>query len=291
MTNRRTFIKRSGFVAAGLLLGNDLCAGGRKQSVGLQMYTLREVINAGNVAEVMSKVAGIGFKELEVFGYTGRDKFWGKEPKAFKALLKANGLKAPSAHIAFENFLTGKDENEFRLTCEAAAVVGNKFLVIAWLPEQYRKTPEDYKKIALQLNKAAIISRQYGLRLAYHNHDFEFTKMENGVTGYDIILKDTDDKLVQLELDLYWAVKAGIDPVQLFEKYPGRFPLWHIKDMDKASGSFTEVGSGSINFSQIMAHKKTAGLQHFFIEQDEIKKDVFESIQQSFDYVNKNLVS
>ncbi|MBC7936155.1 MAG: sugar phosphate isomerase/epimerase [Rhizobacter sp.] len=290
MSDRRTFIKNSGLLTAGLLLHNDSLFAGKKEKIGLQMYTMRNVINSKNVAEVMARIAAIGYKELEIFGYTGKDKFWGLEPKPFKTLLKAHNLTAPAAHVAFENFLTGKDETEFRLTCEAAKIVGNKYIVIAWLGEKYRRNADDYKLIADKLNKAGIITQQYGLQLLYHNHDFEFTRLEKDTTGYDIIIMNADKQLVQLELDLYWAVKAGRDPVQLFKDNPGRFPLWHVKDMDKSTRSFTEAGAGIINFKQIFEHKKLAGLQHFFIEQDEVKKDVFESIRESFSFVKANLL-
>lgn len=289
MHTRRKFLQQSALIAAGFLLPQEIFAAGKKKKIGLQMYTLRNVIKQNNIASVLTAIAKIGYRELEIFGYSGRDKFWGMEPKPFKALLKANGLKAPAAHISFENFLTGKDETELRLICEAANILGNEFVVVAWLKESLRTTAADYRLLADRLNKAAVIAHQYGLQLAYHNHDFEFKTLEPGVTGYDILLKETDEQLVKMELDLFWAVKAGKDPLILFEENPGRFPLWHVKDMDKASGSFTEVGTGSINFQQLFGAAKTAGLQHYFIEQDEVKKDVFTSITESYGYAARNL--
>ena len=290
MASRRNFIKTSGILTAGLLVETDLFSLAKSKKIGLQMYTMRKYITTVNAASVLQKIAAIGYRELEIFGYSSKDKFWGLEAKEFKALLKANGLKAPAAHIAFENFLTGKDEDELRLTCDTAKTVGNKYVVVAWLDEKYRKSIDDYKLIAEKLNKAGRIAKTYGLQLAYHNHDFEFSGLPGDTTGYDIILQNTDPLLLKMELDLYWAVKAGKDPIELFKANPGRFPLWHIKDMDKTTASFTEVGAGSINFASIFEHKKLAGLQHFFIEQDEVKKELFESIGESFKYVDKNLL-
>lgn len=290
MINRRDFIKSAGIFTAGCMMDKQLLLPGKKQKAGLQMYTLRKVTGPKNIAAVIARIAAIGYKELEIFGYSGRDKFWGMEPKAFKALLKEHKLAATSAHISFEHFLTGKDENELRMICEAASIAGNKFIVAGWLPEQYRNTKDDYKRIAAKLNKAAAIAGQYNLRMSYHNHDFEFALLDDTTTGYDIILQEADAKLVPLELDIYWAIKAGVDPVKLFEQYPGRFPLWHVKDMDAVTGSFTEVGAGSIDFKRIFEQAATAGLEHFFIEQDETTKDVFESIKQSFDHVNEKLL-
>lgn len=289
MTNRRSFLKTSGILSAGLLLNNEIFAADKKQKIGLQLYTLRKLINSKNVHEVLAKVASIGYKELEIPGFTVKDKIWGIEPKALKAILKANKLTAISAHVAFENFLTGKDELEFRICCEAAGILDHRYLVVAWLPDQYRKTADDYKLIAAKLSKAATIANQYGLQLAYHNHDFEFTELEKDQRGYDILLNNTDAKLVPMELDLYWALKAGVDPLVLFEQHPGRFPLWHVKDMDRITGGFTEVGSGSIDFQKIFLQTQQAGLKHFFIEQDEVKKDAFESVKESYEYVRNVL--
>lgn len=261
-----------------------------RKKIGLQMYTLRNVVNQNNIEGILNRVAAIGYKELEVFGFSTANKFWGLDPVAFKKLLKSTGLKAPAAHIAFENFLTGKDEDELRLISDAAATIGNKYIVVAWLEEKHRSNADNYKLIAEKLNKAGRIAHQYGLQLAYHNHDFEFTQLGNNVTGYDIILKNTDKELLKLELDLYWVVKAGKDPVQLFRENSGRFPLWHVKDLDKATNTFTEVGAGSIDFKKIFEQSKLAGLQHFFVEQDEVKKEVFKSIGESYAYVKGNLV-
>lgn len=277
-------------LSAALMLDKHWLLTEKKQKIGLQMYTLRHVTNPGSIATILQKISSIGYRELEIFGYSGREKFWGMDPKNFKALLKDNGLQTPAAHIAFENFLTGKDEDELRLICEAAKIVGNKYIVVAWLNEHFRKVGDDYKLIAEKLNKAAIIAGQYGLQLAYHNHDFEFRPLEDQDTGYDILLKNTDRDLVQMELDLFWIVKAGKDPLELFQSHPGRFPLWHIKDLDKNNGSFTEVGSGSIDFAKIFEQRKAAGLRHFFIEQDEVKKEIFESITESFRYVKEKLI-
>ena len=290
MQTRREFVQNSGVLTAGLLLNNPSFFSEEKKKIGLQMYTLRNVVNKNNIETILSRVAAMGFRELEIFGYNARDKFWGLEAKPFKKLLKRANLTAPSAHIAFENFLTGKDEDELRLICDTGATVGNKYIVVAWFDEKYRKTGDDYRKLSDKLNKAGRIAHQYGLQLAYHNHDFEFGQLAAGASGYDLILANTDKQMVHMELDLYWAVKAGKDPVQLFSENPGRFPLWHVKDMDKDTRSFTEVGSGVINFKDIFEQQKTAGMKHFFVEQDEVNKDVFESISESIGYVKKKLI-
>jgi sugar phosphate isomerase/epimerase len=144
--------------------------------------------------------------------------------------------------------------------------------------------------VAEQLNKAGEGCKRNGIQLCYHNHDFEFVAQENK-HPYEVLLNDTDKNLVKMELDLYWVTKAGHDPVTLFNQHPGRFPLWHVKDMDKsAEHSFTEVGNGTINFKNIFKHADKAGLKYFFVEQDKTPGSPFDSITQSISYIKKNLI-
>lgn len=289
MTTRRSFIKNSSLLTAAAFCKPDLLFGNVIDKIGLQLYTLRDVIS-NDPAKVISQVAKIGFKELEIYGYTTKDQFWNLTPKAFKQLLNSNGLIAPSSHILFENFFADKAADEIKTICEACNIIGNKFIVFPILDEKYRTSIEDYKILSAKLNQAGKIIKDAGLQFAYHNHDFEFIKMQEGLCGYDIILKDTDKELVKLELDLYWSTKAKQDPVQLFEKDPGRFVMWHVKDMDKNSGSFTEVGNGIIDFKRIFSKQERSGAQHIFIEQDIITGDPLKSIQQSFEFVKKQLL-
>lgn len=289
MSTRRSFIKNSSLFTAAAFCKSDLFFGSTIDKIGLQLYTLRDIIG-NDPAKVIEQVAKIGFKELEIYGYTTKDQFWNVTPKAFKQLLDSNGLAAPSSHILFENFFTDKAADEVKTICEACNVIGNKFIVFPILDEKYRTSIEDYKILSAKLNEAGKIIKEAGLQFAYHNHDFEFKKMGGGLCGYDIILKDTDKNLVKLELDLYWSTKAKQDPVQLFERDPGRFVMWHVKDMDKNSGSFTEVGNGSIDFKRIFSKQERSGVQHILIEQDIITGDPLKSIQQSFEFVKKQLL-
>jgi sugar phosphate isomerase/epimerase len=138
---------------------------------------------------------------------------------------------------------------------------------------------------------AAEACKKAGIQFCYHNHDFEFKDM-GGQHGYDVLLKETDPGLVKFELDLYWASFAGKDPVEIFRQHPGRFPLWHVKDMDNTPKKFfTEVGNGVIDFKAIFAHARESGMKHYFVEQDICPGSPFESIKKSFQYINNNLVS
>jgi sugar phosphate isomerase/epimerase len=150
---------------------------------------------------------------------------------------------------------------------------------------------DDYKRVAQKANEAGVLCKQAGLKLAYHNHDFEFIKFGNQ-TGYDILLQETDKKLVDFELDLYWVVRSGNDPLQLFKANPGRFKMWHVKDMDKSKVEWnTEIGEGSINFKAIFAEAKLSGMQHFFVEQEtNYSPNPNGSIKTSLDYVSKQLI-
>jgi sugar phosphate isomerase/epimerase len=290
MPSRRSFIKNSSLLTAALFFQKDLFYSEEKPIIGLQMYTMRKLINNDNAADIISRIAAIGFRELEIFAFTEENKFFGMEPLEFKALLDKHNLSAPSAHTNLPLYFSEGKTDELTLVCEAAKIIGTKYITVAWLDEKYRQHAEDYKMVAAKLNTAGKICQQYGLQLAYHNHDFEFKKLEDGSAGYDIILQNTDKELVKLELDLYWVSKAGLDPIKLLEENPGRFPMFHVKDMDKHTGSFTEVGSGTIDFKRIFKKRTLAGAGHLFIEQDEILGDVWESITKSFVYTRKNLM-
>jgi sugar phosphate isomerase/epimerase len=161
--------------------------------------------------------------------------------------------------------------------------------VIAYLVENDRKTIDDYKKHAATFNTAAEKCKKAGIQFAYHNHDFEFIDM-NGQTGYEVLMKETDKSLVKFEMDIYWVAKANHDPIELFKKHSNRFPLWHVKDMDKTEKrSFTEVGNGVIDYKKIFENAKKSGMQHFFVEQD-ISADPLASIQKSFEYIKTSLI-
>ena len=289
MNSRRTFLKQAGIAAAGALIIPSYACSAPNKIIGLQLYSLRLQLPK-DVKGTIEKVAQAGYKEVETYGYSVKDKFWGLDPKSFKSLLKDNGLTAPSGHYGMDKFITDGNQDELKSYIEAAKIIDSEFITVPYLGDSLRKTPDDYKKVAARLNEAATLCKASGLKLAYHNHNFEFEK-HGDVTGYEIMLKETDPKLVQFELDLYWVVRSGNDPVKLFAEHPGRFPMWHVKDMDKANNTInTEVGSGTINFKDIYSHAKEAGLKHFIVEQENFSLDPYVSIKQSADYIKKNIL-
>lgn len=288
MSNRRTFIQQASLLGAALVANPvDLFSKPSKR-IGLQLYTLRNLISK-DVRGVISKVASIGFREVETYGYSPTGGFWGLKPKEFKALLKSHGMKSPSGHYNFEPYLNTNDMDSLKANIEAAQELGQKYLTVPYLSEPLRKDLDSYKNLAAKLNQAAVLTKDAGLQLVYHNHDFEY-KDFNGTTGFDILLRETDPQDLKFELDIYWAVKAGKDPIALFEQNPKRYVMWHVKDMDKMDKSYTEVGSGSIDYNQIFAKAKLSGMKNYFVEQDVIKIDPYESITKSYQHVKNNLL-
>ncbi|WP_231427913.1 sugar phosphate isomerase/epimerase [Pedobacter sp. Leaf250] len=301
MTTRRSFIQKSSLAAVAAFLSPSVITSALAQSakvskIGIGLFTLREQLTA-DVKATIEHVANIGYNQVETYyGYPGKYEvkgFWGLEAKDFNALLKNNNLTCPSGHYNTTEFLSTGNDNILKTHIEVANSVGQKYFVIPALPTDIRTngTLDDYKRMAARFNTAGEICKKAGLKLAYHNHNFEFMDQGNGVTGYDILLKETDANLVGFELDIFWAVNAGLNPVDMFKKNPGRYKMFHVKDMDKQDKSvFAEVGSGRIDFKSIFAESKLAGLDYIFTEQDLIKKDPYESITESYKYVKNNLI-
>jgi len=246
-------------------------------------------------AGTLAKVARIGYNSLEGATYTGTEKFYGIEPAAFAKLLKENNLIMPSSHYRLgEEKVNGETVkgtilSNWQKAVDDGATVGLKYMTLSSLAPTERGDLDHYKRIADHLNKAGETCKKSGIQLCYHNHNYEFIE-QNGKLPYDILLGSQKD-LVKMEMDLYWVAKAGRDPMALFNKHPGRFPLWHVKDMDNTEDrAFTEVGNGTINFKKLFSQAKKSGLEYFFVEQDKTPGSPFDSILKSFTYIKKNLV-
>lgn len=264
---RRSFLRLAGGVLGGLVIAPGASAlkvlgepGGARRSapmldrIGIQLYTVRKLMerDAGGTLE---KLAAIGYREVELAG------LYGKSAREMRSLLDRNGLVAPSSHIG-----TAEMRGDWERTLADALTLGQKFITCAWI-DQSDRTEYGYRKIAELFNRSAEAARKAGLQFCYHNHDFEFTRLGNTVP-YDLLLRECDPDLVKMEMDMYWLVKGGRDPLEYFQWYPGRFPLVHVKDMD-ASGKMVDVGKGVIGFKGIFQHAKQAGVEHYFVEHDE----------------------
>lgn len=274
-------------VAAAALLAPSFAFAAREKVVGLQLYSLRDELPK-DVKGVLEKVAKAGFKEVETYGFSIKDQFWGLTPQELKKILDDNGLKAVSGHYSY---LIDDNPEELNAAIAAAKVLGSEYVTVPWLDQSIRKSADDYKKLAIKINKAGQVCKDAGIRLAYHNHNFEFDK-HGDTTGYEILLSGTDKSLVDFELDLYWVVRSGKDPIKLFKENPGRFTMWHVKDMDKNKKEWnTEVGQGSINFKTIFAAAKLSGMKHFFVEHEtNYKPNPIESVAASCAYIKKELI-
>lgn len=283
--NRKDFISLSGLGFLGLYACGTSNLMNHKKPLAIQLYTVRDAI-AENLEKSLERLAELGFKQLEIYGYDG--KFFGKTRTEFQTILKNVGMEVVSSHhttgIVHNN--KGTLLNDWEQSVEDLHFIGSKYMVCSYLFEEER-TLEHYQKLPELLNQSGLITNKAGIDFAYHNHDFEFEKLEDK-TVYDFILDNTDFDLVKMELDLYWISKAGFNPLDYFEKYPKRFPLWHVKDMKAGSKDFTEIGSGTIDFKTIFEAREKAGLKYWFLEQDSSDKDIFESLKISTDYIAKN---
>jgi sugar phosphate isomerase/epimerase len=276
-------------MAAGMLAAPSMVWSRANKKVGLQLYTLRELIGK-DVPGVIAKVAAAGYKEVETYGFTPAAKYWGQESAAFGKILKDNGLTSPSGHYGMDTFLGSGNEDDLKAFAAAANTIGQRYITIPSMNDHFRRTPDDLKRTCEMLNKAGEICKRSGLKLGYHNHAAEFAALGDQ-TIYDSMLKHTDPALVYFQMDIYWVVRAGKDPVDLFSQYPGRFVMWHVKDMDKTNPARnTEVGNGSIDFKRIFAKAELSGVQHIIMEQENFDIDPYESIQASRLFISSKLL-
>lgn len=279
---RREFIQTSAFTVVGVLsLPSFMNAAKAKTNIGLQLYTLRDSIPQ-DPKGVLQKVSSFGYKELETFAY-GDGKIFGMAFKEFGSYVKSLGMRVCSGHYGLD--LAKSDKWEKAVT--DAKSIGQQYMVVPYIQDTERKSIDDYKKICASLNRAGEVCNKNGVRFGYHNHAFEFETLD-GQIPYDVMLAELDHKNVGMEMDLYWVVRAGKDPVAYFEKYPGRFEQWHIKDMDKSNKDRNaDVGSGSIDFKMLFSKAKQAGMKHFYVEQESYPGAPIDSVAASI----KNLKS
>lgn len=290
MLKLRTILKNIALVAMVSLFTPLTLLANNGKDVGLQLYSLREIL-PNDVKGTLEQVAKAGYTQVEVYGFNIKDKFWGLTPIELKKILDANKIKAVSGHFNMYPYLENGDEAELKAAIAAAKVLGLKYITIPYLLPETRKDAADYQTLAKRLNYAGKLCRDAGMRLAYHNHDFEFIPY-NGVTGLNILLSQTDPKLVDFELDIYWAIRSGIDPVDLFKANPGRFKMWHVKDMDKNNHELNaEIGTGTINYKSLFQQAKLSGLKYFFVEhENNYKPDQLGSVTQSCKYLKQQIL-
>lgn len=325
--SRRNFLKQASLGMMAGLLAPQLfscknaatASGSPLKNIGIQLFTLRDLL-AQNPTEVLKNLAKIGYSHVETFGVdVANNAYWGLPIDELKKVLNDNDLKTHSGHYDMGKYLKKdqKDTENIEKYIEIAHNLGQTY-IIAPVPPMDDLNKLDvaaYQYMAEQLNKAGEMAKKAGIKIGYHNHFWEFKEFGNGTKGLDILLAFTEPDLVCFEMDMFWINKAGENPQTYFTKYPGRFPLWHVKDMDRAFSTpldqnkfdektgkrdtlnlaevmkdikFTEVGSGSINYSTLANFANESGLKYAFIEQDDIyMADKYASVKKSFDYMNK----
>jgi len=266
MYNRRNFLKASGALASGLLVGRsafsmgEFSANADIKNFGLQLWTIREDLPK-DPKGVLKQVASFGYKQIESFeGKQGI--FWGMTNKEFKKYMDELGMTIISSHCDINN--------NFETKAAQAGEIGMKYLICPYLGAQ--KSVDDYKKAAEKFNACGEICKKHGLRFAYHNHGYSFTQFE-GIMPQDIMMQNTDASLVDFQMDIYWVVTAGSDPIAWLNKYPGRFKLGHVKDRKKNADpkdadESVDLGTGSIDFSKILKVASSKGMKYYIVEQE-----------------------
>ncbi|HUJ32342.1 MAG TPA: sugar phosphate isomerase/epimerase [Candidatus Acidoferrum sp.] len=270
--NRRQFLVGT---SAGILSAHfsALARPERKLSaIGLQLYSVRDEMKR-DFDGSLQKVASIGYTEVEFAGY------FDHSPRDVRAALDGTGLRSPASHIPYDQI-----EKSMPAVLDAAQVIGQEYVVCPSVEKNRLRTIEDVKNVVEVFNNAGARCKKAGLQFAYHNHDFDFEPV-GGKMFYDVLLAETDPQLVKFEMDLYWVVKANQRPLDYFARYPGRFPMVHVKDMDHtpARGQ-TEVGRGIIDFKEIFPHSDQAGIRHYFVEQEDLANP-WPSMQINFEYL------
>ena len=283
MATRRDFLKNI-TLASGVLATSPLLAGSeltkpKKMKTGIQLWTVRDVIGA-DVPGTLAALSKIGYNSLEPYGFDGS--FYKYPAKEFRKMCGDLGMVITSTHcgITVENA---------SLYAEKAAEAGLEYLILPSFSGRPEKNLYDFKKVAYEMNQIGEITQKAGIKFGYHNHNFEFKTME-GKLPYDTLLAETDPNLVTFEMDIFWVVKGGQDPLQYFDMHPGRFQLWHVKDMGN-DGESCIVGNGHIKFKDLLKKSKKAGLKRIVYEQEQYSEgsSLF-CAEQSYKYIQKHLL-
>jgi len=278
MNSRRRFLQQSGVFAAGSMLLPSMVRAFSPQAVsnpGVQLYTFRkEMLN--DAKGTLKAIAGLGIKQIESAG-SDKGYYYGLKPKEMKQICADLGMQLRSGHVHIDD--------KWQQTMHDAAEAGQEYLICSSMPTN-GQTLDNYKRTADAFNKAGQECKEAGLKFGYHNHDYEFEQAD-GKVFYDVLLDNTDAALVHMELDLGWVVATGNDPIAYFKKYEGRFPLWHLKDMNIAKKHSVEFGKGGLNIAAMFRSAQQSGMRYFFIEQEEYRFTPLQSMKDNMEYLRK----
>jgi len=279
MKERRDFIKTLRALALGSVLLPSFTEASMEinakiKNIGIQLYTVRKEMLAEPI-ETLKQLAALGIKEIESASDPRKGAYYGLQPKEMKKICKDLGMTLRSGHVSLDS--------KWQQTMDNAAESGQEYLICSTLPSQ-GQTVDNYKKVSEMFNKAGEECKKLNIKFGYHNHGEEF-QQENGQVLYDILLDNTDSKLVHMEMDIGWVVAADRDPIQYFKNYSGRFPLWHLKDMNGTTS--TEFGKGTLDIVNLLENRKLSGLKYFFVEQEEYTSTPIESMKENMDFLSK----
>ena len=313
MHNRRTFFRNAGTFALGTML-LPACSNLENQAqttqdagtaaepapasgqplgpIGMQLYSVKDVIE-NDLKGTLQQLADFGYQEVETYpGQKGH--YFGMEPKEFATMISDMGMTLVSGHVSSGarsekavSWRQAKLLSRFEELVEKAAETGQSYLTCSWMDESLRTSPDELKRTAELFNSCGETCKQAGLQLAYHNHAFEFEKVGDTLL-YDFMLEHTDPELVQWELDMYWVVAGGQDPAAYLTRYPNRFPLGHVKDMDKQDTTKNAVvGQGSIDYTTILKVAEENGMKHFLVEQETFTQPPGEAMGKNYQYLSQ----
>lgn len=281
MYSRRSFLKAGGALASGMLLGQSAFSStnARIKEFGLQLYSLRDDMPK-DPKGILKQVASFGYKQIESFE-GGQGMFWGMTNKEFKAYMDSLGMTIVSSHCNINK--------DFDKKAGEAAEIGMKYLICPSIGSQ--KSVDDWKKIADKFNNCGEICKRNGIRFAYHNHGYTFKELD-GQMPQDLLLQNTDAALVDYQMDIYWVVTGGSDPIMWLNKYPNRFTLCHVKDRKKNAGNegdaSVDLGTGSIDYSKVLKVAKNKGMKYYIVEQEAYENSTpLKSVAVDAEYMKK----
>jgi len=280
MKSRRSFLKETAFAGAGALILPGFIRmperAPKLKKVGVQLYSVRKEMMADAIG-TLKKLGQIGYQEIES-AQSEKGNYYGLEPKEIKKILKDQGMTLRSGH-------THIDKN-WQKSIDEAAEAGQEYIICSVLPSP-GQTVGNYQKSADMFNQAGEQCKKSGIMFGYHNHASEFDTSE-GKALYDVLLDNTQPGLVHMEMDLGWVIAAGKDPLAYFSKYPGRFPLWHLKDMSLTEKKSVEFGKGGVDIIGLMKQAKQAGMKYYFIEQEEYAVNAFDSLDYDYNWLSEH---
>jgi len=277
MKSRRSFLRETAFAGAGAFMVPAFMRiperAPKLKQVGVQLYSVRKEIMT-DATGTLKKLGQIGYQEIES-AQSEKGNYYGLEPKQIKKILKDQGMTLRSGH-------THIDKN-WQKSIDEAAEAGQEYIICSVLPSP-GQTVGNYKQSAAMFNQAGEQCKKSGIKFGYHNHESEYETVEGQVL-YDVLLDNTNPQLVHMEMDLGWVIAAGKDPLAYFSKYPGRFPLWHLKDMSKSEKKSVEFGKGAVDIIGLMKKAKEAGMKYYFIEQEEYAVSAFDSLEYDYNWL------